>query len=416
MTWPGSPLLGRIAGPVWTFTAWSVIVTALCQLIPVVPSLTLSMHGLVGTALGLLLVFRTNTANDRYWEARKMWENVVANSRDISSMCCAFHWQVGVQRLRRICRLLSAFTVTLTDYVVGPVRNAHQKHHLPLRRLLSKDDRAVITGSCTPPSRAIQMLLNEIIAIELTDDDSFTSRERGMLIGMVMKLHTTVSQSERLVQTPIPQSYVRHTSRFLSLWILTLPLGLCHIIQWWTPLVVWMSSWALCGIQELGQVIEHPFDGPQSLRLSVMCNTVHSAVTDALQMVALDNSTQLTQRIVKLERLTEDDIEAMLDERDTGDEVLGRTPLHYAAYVGDVHIVALLIAARADANAADTWDGATPLDVARARNQVQTAQYLLDKGASSALFGKSKAPVPWGRKKKQVPRWSWKVPRLWRQK
>merc|ERR1712118_381377 len=102
-------------------------------------------------------------------------------------------------------------------------------------------------------------------------DHLFSNRERAQLNAFVSGLLNSVSQCERLVQTPIPQSYVRHTSRFLSLWLLTLPFGLFAKVQWWTPFVVWAASWALCGIQELGQVIEHPFDGPQSLRLPVLC-------------------------------------------------------------------------------------------------------------------------------------------------
>merc|ERR1719188_1394758 len=117
-------------------------------------------------------------------------------------------------------------------------------------------------------------------------DGFFTNRERSTLNGLLSKLLGTIGQCERLVQTPIPQSYVRHTSRFLSLWLLTLPLGLCQTVGWWTPLVVWMASWSLCGIQELGQVIEHPFDGPQSLRLAVMSNTVHASITDTLHAAA----------------------------------------------------------------------------------------------------------------------------------
>ena len=80
ISWPGSPLLRRIAAPVWSFTAWAALVTLATRFVNI-PSLTLAPHTLVGTALGLLLVFRTNTANDRFWEGRKMWETVVANTR-----------------------------------------------------------------------------------------------------------------------------------------------------------------------------------------------------------------------------------------------------------------------------------------------------------------------------------------------
>jgi hypothetical protein len=35
------------------------------------------MHSLMGFAISMLLVFRTNTAYDRWWEARKLWGQLV---------------------------------------------------------------------------------------------------------------------------------------------------------------------------------------------------------------------------------------------------------------------------------------------------------------------------------------------------
>ena len=42
------------------------------------------MHGLLGFAISMLLVFRTNTAYDRWWEGRKMWGSLVNNSRNLA--------------------------------------------------------------------------------------------------------------------------------------------------------------------------------------------------------------------------------------------------------------------------------------------------------------------------------------------
>ena len=42
------------------------------------------MHGMLGFVISLLLVFRTNTAYDRWWEGRKMWGALVNNSRNFA--------------------------------------------------------------------------------------------------------------------------------------------------------------------------------------------------------------------------------------------------------------------------------------------------------------------------------------------
>ena len=42
------------------------------------------MHGMLGFVISLLLVFRTNTAYDRWWEARTLWGAMVNNSRSFA--------------------------------------------------------------------------------------------------------------------------------------------------------------------------------------------------------------------------------------------------------------------------------------------------------------------------------------------
>jgi len=61
----------------------------------------------------------------------------------------------------------------------------------------------------------------EIKAIpDKTEGDQilFSSRERLAMLSLVDKIAKSVGSCERLVQTPIPLNYARHTSRFLSLW------------------------------------------------------------------------------------------------------------------------------------------------------------------------------------------------------
>jgi putative membrane protein len=45
---------------------------------------TFQIHSLLGFVIGLLLVFRTNTAYERWWEGRKHWGALVNNSRNFA--------------------------------------------------------------------------------------------------------------------------------------------------------------------------------------------------------------------------------------------------------------------------------------------------------------------------------------------
>ncbi|CAN0581594.1 unnamed protein product, partial [Ectocarpus sp. 12 AP-2014] len=54
--------------------------------------------------------------------------------------------------------------------------------------------------------------------------EDWSSRERLAILSMCNKLGSTIGGCERLVQTPVPLHYVRHTSRFLTIWCFLLPL------------------------------------------------------------------------------------------------------------------------------------------------------------------------------------------------
>lgn len=63
----------------------------------------------------------------------------------------------------------------------------------------------------------------QIMSVPYISED-WTSRERLSILSMCNKLGETIGGCERLVQTPVPLHYVRHTSRFLTIWCFLLPL------------------------------------------------------------------------------------------------------------------------------------------------------------------------------------------------
>ena len=48
------------------------------------------VHSLVGFVLSMMLIFRTNTAYERWWEGRKLWGSFVNNSRNLALKLNAF--------------------------------------------------------------------------------------------------------------------------------------------------------------------------------------------------------------------------------------------------------------------------------------------------------------------------------------
>src|SRR6516164_7492171 len=76
-------MVREITGRVALCVAWAVVIVLLYKM-GYKLGVSATTHTLVGVAVGLLLVFRTNASYDRYWEGRKEWGSIVNASRNLA--------------------------------------------------------------------------------------------------------------------------------------------------------------------------------------------------------------------------------------------------------------------------------------------------------------------------------------------
>jgi len=329
---PNSAILRSIRSPVMFMTSWAAFIALLyehyqktnpriasCFVIPSTP------HSLMMSALSLLLVFRTNSAYQRFAEGRKIWESIINSSRDLYRMCILYENEMGKEKRRRIQRLLAAFPYLLRhrirpNLVMRRLDDEQFKRDPDNTLLLYQDSAAVdndaeaaaiatqeeTTGMSRrktrplfwvdkrtlpwrllPTSALLQcaraqnrpLWVCDRMAKELRtipDGPYFTARERLSLIGHVEKLSHCIGACERIHQTAVPLNYARHSLRGLTLWLLSLPFALVQPIGLLTGPVLFLVSWLLFGVYEIGYSIEDPFQG--TLRLSILCDTVRRDV------------------------------------------------------------------------------------------------------------------------------------------
>jgi hypothetical protein len=118
---PNSAILREIAFPVTFMTIWGTIIgyihkhliktgkSEMAALMTLPPN----PHALMVSALGLLLVFRTNSAYQRFAEGRKIWEEILSVARDLSRLGKLYETQLGSAKLRRVNKLIAAFPYLL---------------------------------------------------------------------------------------------------------------------------------------------------------------------------------------------------------------------------------------------------------------------------------------------------------------
>lgn len=333
ITLPNSAILREIRSPVLAITSWATflsllhrkfllnnnLVAAECMYIPGSP------HSLMMSALGLLLVFRTNSAYQRFAEGRQIWEHIVNASRDMYRMIMLYEAELGVDKRRRLQRLLAAFpyllrhrirpnlvmyrlddeqhirdpqnsillyqdnsptdldyeaaAVAQTEEVTGQSRRKTRplfwvdKRTLPWR-LLPHDALEKCARAQNRPLWVCDRMAKEIR--DIPDGPKFTSRERLAMISIVNKLSRSIGGAERIHQTVVPLNYARHTLRALTVWLFSLPFCLLKELKLLTGPVSFIVAWLLFGVYEIGVRIEDPFQG--TLRLSIMCDTIRRDV------------------------------------------------------------------------------------------------------------------------------------------
>ena len=229
-TLPKSLVLQRISSPLVFVLAITLMVCLLNRLISL-PKISSLAHTLLGSALGLLLVFRTNAAYDRFWEARKSWSVVTSECRHLATLACTF---MTPEQALPLLSLVAAFPVCLKNYLRGGSEAALRRDVRRLRSLLLPEEAACLFSVDNQP---LYVLARLRALGQQSGAAGVDLKEREIIFRSVGVLGECVSACERIFNTPIPLAYSRHTSRFLVLYVSTLPLALVHVFGWATLLV-----------------------------------------------------------------------------------------------------------------------------------------------------------------------------------
>ncbi|CAB9523367.1 UPF0187 protein [Seminavis robusta] len=210
-------------------------------------------HTLVGSFLGLLLVFRTDSAYTRFWQARHYWTKTKETCRNLAITASTQLKYHSPKSATRLLELLIAFPEALCyTCLCGamPLTN-RLKRILPAR--LQND----------PAICLCLMMQQELLAAAQESPSSglniVEARYHMEASSFIQTLMDTTTHCEMIVRTPVPWSYSRHTSRFLTVWCGTLPFALVQSFGWLTLPAVMVVSWCLFGIEEIGHLIEQPF-------------------------------------------------------------------------------------------------------------------------------------------------------------
>ena len=246
--------------------AWSAGVVAFHKHVHDVsmPSL---LHSLMGVALGMLLVFRTSSSYDRFWEGRKLWGGIVNETRNLIRGA-SVHLKDDPALLARLTRWTAAFPWAAMHSLRGTDGLGPQAHELPAAQAReAMDAQSTVLAVATNITRCLReardkALISDIILASLDQN--------------IQQLVDYIGGCERIRKTPMPFAYAVHLRRALVLYCFTLPFAMVETFGWTTVVDVLVLAYTFFGIEEIGVEIEGPFgDDDNDLPLEDICETIH---------------------------------------------------------------------------------------------------------------------------------------------
>jgi ion channel-forming bestrophin family protein len=231
--------------------------------------------------LGLLLVFRTNTSYERFWEGRKLWGNVVNLTRNLArQMWVAIETpQPGdLDAKAAAVRLLPAFAIAMKHHLRGDPPSAE------LAELISPQRFAKLQGMNNPPLEIVFWVADYLQTQQCRG--TLNAYQLTYCLETLDDLVDALGGCERILKTPIPLAYSIHLKQLLMLYCLALPFQMVESVGWGTPLLVGLISFAVFGIEEIGIEIENPFGhDPNDLPLDAICRTMGQNTEDLISLV-----------------------------------------------------------------------------------------------------------------------------------
>lgn len=237
------------------------------------------LAGLIpGIVLGLILVFRTNTAYERFWEGWQIAGMTIFTGRNLSRQMWLTIPDPTLEAREEkgaYLRLNAAFFIAMKQHL------RHEGIDEQLKSLLSSEQYLKLQNVSNMPLQITQWLggyLTKQYAQKQIDSIQFAALNR-----LLDQLVECLSRCERILAAPMPHAYSIHLRHLLILYCFALPFQMVKDLQWWTVPVAGVVAFALFGIEAIGLEIENPFGcDTNDIPLDKLCHKLHKDIEELI--------------------------------------------------------------------------------------------------------------------------------------
>jgi putative membrane protein len=232
----------------------------------------MQVYSLIGFVLSLLLVFRTNTAYDRWWEGRKKWGELVNNSRNLA---------IKISALTDDPEIRDYFKRMISNYVFA--MKEHLREGVKLEELdLTEKEKKELSQFEHKPNYIAQKMYAKLHAMKQSGK---LTEENYIVIDVNLKTFSDIiGACERIKNTPIPYSYSMFLKKFIFIYVTTLPLAFVNTFGYYSSLVSIFVFYVLVSMEILAEEIEDPFGKDDNdLPTDDLCQKIKANVSEVLR-------------------------------------------------------------------------------------------------------------------------------------
>jgi len=210
------------------------------------------MHTLLGFVLSMLLVFRTNTAYDRWWEGRKLWGSLVNNSRNLAIKLSVILSEDEKEQRKFFRKIIPAYAYALRNHLRAETTRIElfeaDKKHPIFKNIDAKKH--------IPNQIALLMFKH----INLLYTEQKITGDQLIILNAELQSFTDICGAcERIKNTPIPFSYSVFIKKFIFFYVVTLPFGFVFTLGYFAIPVVAFIFYVLASLETIAEEIEDPF-------------------------------------------------------------------------------------------------------------------------------------------------------------
>lgn len=204
----------------------------------------------ISLVVGMLLVFRMNTAYDRWWEGRKLLGQLLNTSRFFCLKINNYIPENDIALRTKFENLIVAYAYALTEHLLKSSFDNTIKY-------IPEEAKTRFETSKHKPSFVLDLLSKEIY--HLYQNQSIKGEQLIILENSIVVFTDIIGACERIKYTPIPFAYAMHLKRIIFVFCIFLPFSLVHDLGWVSVPIVMMVFYTLVGIEIIGEEIEDPF-------------------------------------------------------------------------------------------------------------------------------------------------------------